>query len=91
MTFAFSAPRRTTVRGLSVKPALMVGSPSPGARAAAIVEKQVYPALDRQISLMRQLRPSASSIAGVWRLPHGDEIYAAALEQARVERDGGRS
>lgn len=52
------------------------------ARAAAIVEKQVYPALDRQIALMRQLRPSASSVAGVWRLPHGDEIYAAALEQA---------
>jgi len=52
------------------------------ARAAAIVEKQVYPALDRQIALMRQLRPSATSTAGVWRLPHGDEIYAAALEQA---------
>ena len=52
------------------------------ARAAAIVEKQVYPALDRQIALMRQLRPTATNIAGVWRLPHGDEIYAAALEQA---------
>jgi uncharacterized protein (DUF885 family) len=51
-------------------------------RAAAIVEKQVYPALDRQIALMKQLRPSASDVAGIWRLPHGDEIYAAALEQA---------
>ncbi|WP_116089709.1 DUF885 domain-containing protein [Sphingomonas crusticola] len=52
------------------------------ARAASIVDRQVYPALDRQIALLRQLRPGASNIAGIWRLPNGDEIYAAALEQA---------
>jgi uncharacterized protein (DUF885 family) len=51
-------------------------------RAAKIVEAQVYPALDRQIALMRQLRPQATDIAGVWRLPQGDAIYAAALQQA---------
>ncbi|HWI86711.1 MAG TPA: DUF885 family protein, partial [Sphingomonas sp.] len=51
-------------------------------RATAIVESAIYPALDRQIALMKQLRPTASNIAGVWRLPHGDEIYRAALEQA---------
>jgi uncharacterized protein (DUF885 family) len=51
-------------------------------RAAAIVERQVYPALDRQIALMRQLRPQASNIAGVWRLPQGEAIYAAALRQS---------
>jgi uncharacterized protein (DUF885 family) len=51
-------------------------------RAAAIVEQKVYPALDRQIALMRQLRPQATNIAGVWRLPQGDAIYAAALNQS---------
>ncbi|WP_420141848.1 DUF885 domain-containing protein [Sphingomonas sp.] len=51
-------------------------------RATRIVETQVYPALDRQIAMMRQLRPQASDIAGAWRLPQGDAIYAMALQQA---------
>ena len=51
-------------------------------RATAIVEQQVYPALDRQIALMKQLRPGATDIAGLWRLPQGDAIYAVALQQA---------
>ncbi len=29
-----------------------------GARATAIVEKEIYPALDRQIALMEMLRPT---------------------------------
>ncbi|WP_287979990.1 DUF885 family protein [Sphingomonas sp.] len=52
------------------------------ARAARIVAEQVYPALDRQITLLRSLRPSARSAAGVWALPDGDRLYAAALAQA---------
>ncbi len=52
------------------------------ARAAKIVAGQVYPALDRQIALMKSLRPKARSSAGVWDVPQGDAIYAAALEQA---------
>lgn len=52
------------------------------ARAAAIVEQKVYPALDRQIALMKKLRPGARSSAGVWDVPQGDAIYAAALAQA---------
>lgn len=52
------------------------------ARAARIVATQVYPALDRQIALLRSLRPSARSAAGVWAIPNGDAIYAAALAQA---------
>jgi uncharacterized protein (DUF885 family) len=52
------------------------------ARAAAIVEKQVYPALDRQIALMRDLRTRARSDAGVWAIPGGDALYAAALAQS---------
>ncbi|WP_260596702.1 DUF885 domain-containing protein [Sphingomonas endolithica] len=51
-------------------------------RAADIVTAKVYPALDRQIALVRQLRTTASDKAGLWRLPKGDEIYAAALAGA---------
>jgi uncharacterized protein (DUF885 family) len=51
-------------------------------RATSIVTDKVFPALDRQIALIKQLRPSATNIAGLWRLPHGDAIYAVALEQA---------
>ncbi len=51
-----------------------------GAKAAAIVESQVYPALDRQIALVKSLprRPEA----GEWALPHGEAIYADALNAA---------
>ena len=52
------------------------------ARAARIVATQVYPALDRQIALLRSLRPSARSAAGIWAIPDGEAIYAAALAQA---------
>ncbi|MEA1082903.1 DUF885 family protein [Sphingomonas sp. CD22] len=52
------------------------------ARATRIVETQVYPALDRQIALIRQLRGSARDAAGIWAIPEGEAIYAAALAQA---------
>jgi len=52
------------------------------ARATRIVAEQVYPALDRQIALLRSLRPSARSAAGIWALPDGEAMYAAALAQA---------
>jgi len=51
-------------------------------RAARIVETAVYPALDRQIALLRALRPTARPGDGIWRLPDGGAIYAVALEQA---------
>ena len=51
-------------------------------RAAKTVESGVYPALDRQIALIRQLRAKARSSAGVWDVPEGAAIYAAALAQA---------
>jgi uncharacterized protein (DUF885 family) len=51
-------------------------------RAAEIVATKVYPALVRQIALVRQLRATASDKAGLWRLPKGEEIYAAALAGA---------
>ena len=51
-------------------------------RATAIVEGQIYPALDRQIALMERLKPTSRPGDGAWRLPNGEAIYAAALAQA---------
>lgn len=51
-------------------------------RAADIVAKSIYPALDRQIALMEQLKPTTKAGDGAHRLPNGDAIYAAALMQA---------
>jgi uncharacterized protein (DUF885 family) len=50
------------------------------ARATAVYEKRVLPALDRQMALLRQLRPTATHDAGVWRLPDGEAYYAASLK-----------
>ncbi|MBX9731831.1 MAG: DUF885 family protein [Sphingomonas sp.] len=49
-------------------------------KAAAIVDSQVYPALDRQIALVQSL-PRRKE-AGLWALPNGDAIYAEALKAA---------
>ncbi len=51
-------------------------------RAADIVANSIYPALDRQIALMEQLKPTTRPGDGAQRLPNGDAIYAAALKQA---------
>ncbi len=51
-------------------------------RAASIVAKQIYPALDRQIALMEQLKGGTRPGDGAWRLDNGEAIYAAALQQA---------
>ncbi|KTF70823.1 DUF885 domain-containing protein [Sphingomonas sp. HT-1] len=52
------------------------------ARAASIVEQKIYPALDRQMALMRDLNAKGRPSAGLWDVPRGQEIYAAALAQA---------
>jgi uncharacterized protein (DUF885 family) len=49
------------------------------ARAGAVYEQQVVPALNRQIALLQTLQPKAVHEAGVWRLPDGDAYYAEAL------------
>jgi len=51
-------------------------------RATDIVAKSIYPALDRQIAAMEQLKPSSRPGDGAWRLPNGQAIYAEALHQA---------
>ena len=53
-----------------------------GSRAAKIVASSVYPALDRQIALMEQLKPTTRAGDGAWRLTNGAAIYAEALRQA---------
>ena len=52
------------------------------ARAAKIVEAEVYPSLDRQIALVKEQRAKGRADVGAWAIPQGDAIYAAALAQA---------
>jgi uncharacterized protein (DUF885 family) len=49
------------------------------ARAVAVFNASVIPALSRQIAALQTERPRAVDTAGVWRLPDGDAVYAAAL------------
>ena len=46
-----------------------------GAQAAKIVSQSVYPALDRQIALVKEMRAKATRDAGVWKLPDGEAYY----------------
>ncbi len=50
-----------------------------GAQAARIVEKEVYPALDRQMQAISALRAGTVHDAGVARLPQGAALYELAL------------
>jgi len=50
-----------------------------GAQATRIVEQQVLPALKRQRDCIADIRSKATSDAGVWKLPKGDEYYQYAL------------
>ena len=52
------------------------------AKAARIVEKSVYPALDRQMKLIEAQRSTTPAGDGAWRFPKGDEVYAEALKEA---------
>ena len=49
------------------------------ARAERIVQQAVFPALERQLQLVRRMKAGTRSGDGVWRVPRGDEIYARAL------------
>ena len=51
-------------------------------RAAGIIAGKVYPALDRQMAAMEQLKPSSRPGDGAWRLTDGEAIYAEALREA---------
>ena len=49
-------------------------------RAETIVRDEVLPAYQRQIEALTAIQPQATADAGVWRLPRGEELYAAALK-----------
>ncbi len=50
------------------------------ARAQAIVGDAIVPAHQRALAFLRSDRANASEDAGVWRLPAGEDYYAAALK-----------
>jgi uncharacterized protein (DUF885 family) len=52
------------------------------ARATKIVEGEVYPAIDRQVAMLKELRPRTLPGDGATRLPNGQALYAAALAEA---------
>lgn len=83
------AANTTLVKSLAAK-LQTAGLPQDrAARAAAIVERDVFPALDRQRALVTELRSKATHDAGAWRLPDGDAYYAAAAEAASTVRMSG--
>lgn len=51
-----------------------------GARAKAIAEKEIAPALDRQITELEAQRAVAKDDAGMWARPSGDDFYRWALK-----------
>ena len=48
-------------------------------RAAAIVRDEVFPALSRQLAVVRGALPKATHAAGCWRLPDGEAYYRFAV------------
>ncbi|HEY0682633.1 MAG TPA: DUF885 family protein [Steroidobacter sp.] len=55
-------------------------------KAAKIAKDKVAPALERQLTELEAHRKRATSDAGVWKLPRGDEYYAWALSAATTTR-----
>ena len=49
------------------------------ARTKTLVETKIIPGYEAMIALHEELLKTANSDAGIWRLPDGDKIYAAAL------------
>ena len=50
-----------------------------GAAAAKVLKDQLYPALDRQIALVKEMRKQTTHDAGVWKLPNGEQYYRDSL------------
>ena len=48
------------------------------AEATTLVQREVIPGYERMIALFENMRPTANHDAGIWRLPKGEAIYAAA-------------
>jgi uncharacterized protein (DUF885 family) len=71
MAFVKALGRKTSEKGIA-------GDWS--ARAAALVEAKVKPALARQAETLKAQEAKASQDVGVWRFPRGDELYAQNLK-----------
>lgn len=52
------------------------------AKASNLVQSEIIPGYEAMIALFEQMRMTASSDAGIWRLPQGEAIYAAALKSS---------
>ena len=50
------------------------------ADAKNIVQREVIPGYEAMIGLFEDMRKSANHDAGIWRIPNGEAIYAAALK-----------
>jgi len=57
-----------------------------GARALAISQQKVAPALERQLAELQTQRAKASMDAGLWARPHGPEFYQWALRASTTTR-----
>lgn len=55
-------------------------------KAAKIAKDKIAPALQRQLAELEAHRKKATSDAGVWKLPRGDEYYAWALSAGTTTR-----
>ena len=51
-------------------------------RAEELVASEVIPGYQVMITLFEDMRPQSSHDAGIWRIPAGDRIYAAALQSS---------
>jgi uncharacterized protein (DUF885 family) len=81
-----SGYRRTPVAQQKLVTSLVTRARSLGikgdweARAVSLVQKEVYPALDRQIAAFARATEHATDAAGVDRLPDGEAYYRWALK-----------
>jgi len=50
------------------------------AEATTIVQREVIPGYEAMIGLFEDMRKTANHDAGIWRIPSGEAIYAAALK-----------
>jgi uncharacterized protein (DUF885 family) len=57
------------------------GADSFVARAETALEAEVYPADQRLIAALDEVRAKATHDAGIWRLPNGDKLYQGLIRQ----------
>ncbi len=72
--------RLATALGRKAKEAKLAGDFE--ARCAALVQKEVYPALHAQLETLKGLQSKAGHDAGVWRLPNGEAYYRWLLRES---------